>query len=195
MTSLACRRSSLNLSLRARPPLPPARMKLMPGFGPEITLWTGPEKPLQVPTPHSRSHPIPGSHPSASSQLQSPPSRPPFSSPKALATSPGHVQPPSFKEERAKRRSVGAQQALPLPWGDWELIPIPTPQPSTHPSEPEPNTPLNRPLPPPALPSAWEAAEHQRGSDLLLLQPLTQHAQPSALQVHSHSVVTSPHLV
>lgn len=37
--------------------------------------------------------------------------------------------------------SVGAHQALPLPWGDWELIPIPTPSQVHNPQSQSPTLP------------------------------------------------------
>ena len=73
--------------------------------------------------------------------------------PKALATSPGHVQPPSFKKGKSReRRSVGAgpghSPPPPSPPGEWDGICWPSPlrpphlRTSTQPAEPRPNTPL-----------------------------------------------------
>lgn len=114
---------SLDISLGAQAALPPTRIKGMPGVGsirPEIQGENTQDRPKtsrQIPPPHSGSQPIPSSHPTASTSCRQ--SSPPSSSlPKALATSPGHVQPPSFRElERAKRVSAGADSACPSPLG------------------------------------------------------------------------------
>lgn len=56
--------------------------------------------------------------------------------PKALATSPGHVQPPSFKEKRAKRTQQKLGQAVSLPTVTLRYLLAPCPPPQHTPSEP-----------------------------------------------------------
>lgn len=52
--------------------------------------------------------------------------------PKALATSPGHVQPPSFKEKRAKRTQQKLGQAVSLPTVTLRYLLAPLPTPPAH---------------------------------------------------------------
>lgn len=166
----------------------------MPGFGP-----VGPEiqgqdtqdwlrTSLQVPLPHSKPHPTPSCHPTASSQRRGLP--PPRHSPyqrlwrHLLDTCSLH---PAKSQEDVR----GSSPRLSLPRGDWELIPIPTPQASTQPSEPKSNRPLNRHLIALSATAAGSCRARE-GSDLRLLQPFRSPEPIPSEAIHFRSVVTSP---
>lgn len=154
----------------------------------ERTLGTGPDT-LPVSTASFQIPLLPGCHPTASSRSSLPALHSPYQRLWRHLLDTCSLRPSKRKKQRCQRELT---KAVPLPWGDWDLKPMPTPLPSTQPSGPKPSTPpLRGTFQPPACPPPGKLPSTRVAPiDRSLLQP------PHNTPLHSPSkfLLISSHL-